>query len=308
VLLAALSTRFVEQPFRGRQSRFSRGQVFALSAAGLLLFTAIGLAGVLSNGWASRYPPEVANILFAEEDHDPRRRDCLTTDADARGCLYGNADEQPRVALWGDSHAAVYSVMLGDLAASQDQALLVLTMPACAPIKGWADQAQQWRDACLAFQTLAYQRIMASATVRTVILAARWPGYPLTEQDSDFQSLLRDTINALQAAGKRVVLVYPVPELGEHVPRLLARTLESGERITSLSRPLAQFSDQFGPTLDALDRLISETGVTPLKPSQILCEDQQCFFYRNGIVYFYDDHHLSLMGAAQLAPLFAPLF
>jgi peptidoglycan/LPS O-acetylase OafA/YrhL len=308
VLLAALSTRFIERPFRGGRGLLKRRQVFQLSLAGILLFVVIGVAGVLSDGWAGRYPPEVASVLFAEQDRDPRQRECLNTKTDHRGCLYGKRGAEPSLALWGDSHAAAYAVMLGELAAERGQGLLSFTMPSCPPVEGWARLHQSWRETCRDFQHLAMTRILDSPGIHTVILSGRFGGYPYNDPESGFEVALRQTIQRLRQHGKRVLLVYPIPEPGEHLPMALGRALQAGEPLRERTQPIAEFRQRFAPVIQFLDALVESEEIDAVQPSLALCKDQQCVFYRDGIVNYYDEHHLSLTGAEQLKGLFRPWF
>lgn len=54
-LLAAVSWRFVEQPFR-QQGRFRRNTIFALTGLGGVVFTSFGLLIILTDGLTHRYP------------------------------------------------------------------------------------------------------------------------------------------------------------------------------------------------------------------------------------------------------------
>lgn len=305
--LAAVSTRLVERPFRGRHAILSRHSIFTFSGIGIALFTAIGLAGIYSDGWSGRYPPEVARILFAERDRDPRR-DCLSTKPEATGCVYGEANAKPRVALWGDSHAAVYAVMLGELAREHNQSLLTFTMPSCPPLAGWALANQAWRETCIAFQNHTMQELLNAPSVRSIVFAARFAGYPINDSGSGFEVALRRTIEELQRAGKNIFIVYPVPELGAHVPTILARALESGALGEQLSQPFAEFQARLGTVSQFLDRVVADKSITAINPSRVLCDEDRCYFYRDGEVLYYDEHHLSLTGASKLAPLFEGIF
>jgi peptidoglycan/LPS O-acetylase OafA/YrhL len=100
--LAWLSWRFVERPFRDR-SAWSRGQVFFLSAAGLLLLAGIGIAGWRTDGFlAQRYPPQDQALLAAfidGGDYTAARFDRLKLAA------FAGDPRKKRVMVIGDSHA-----------------------------------------------------------------------------------------------------------------------------------------------------------------------------------------------------------
>ena len=230
-LCASLSTRFIEHPFRGRDGLLSRRQVLGVSVLGLGTLAILGVAGVWSDGWSNRYPPVVARILFGEQDRDLRQKACLNTRPDASGCLYGARRVAPTVALWGDSHAAVFSVMLGELAVERNQSVQTFTMPSCPPAVGWTLADQPWRDNCEAFQRLAMQRILDTSSIHTVLLAARFAGYAIDEPKSGFDAALRRTILELHDAGKRVRTDLP----------------RTGTRRTCSDRPGAQIGGRARP-------------------------------------------------------------
>jgi hypothetical protein len=140
------------------------------------------------------------------------------------------------------------------------------------------------------------------------LLSARFDGYPIEDPASGFEAALRRTIHTLRAAGKQVLVIYPVPELGEHVPLVMGRALNSGAALDDLTRPLADFRSTFAPVLAFLDRLVASEPIGTILPSKRLCDDVRCYFYRDGVVLYYDEHHLSLSGASQLKPLFQFLF
>ncbi len=119
VVLAALSWRFVEQPFRhgGAPLLARRSRLFGVSALGLAALLLAGQAGVATGGWRDLWmrlsPPDlVANyrLIEAVEKESPDRdaKDCLfhvarpePTDPQLQACfdLHG-----PGVAILGDSH------------------------------------------------------------------------------------------------------------------------------------------------------------------------------------------------------------
>ena len=126
LVLAALSWRFVEQPFRGRagQRRFSRGAIFGLSGASLVAMVGLGLAGSLSDGAEGRLnPAAIAKRAELAANFDGmqaaiRSGTCSFTERgrfqrlgpflenwDCRG-TGGNGLTSTGIAIFGDSHAA----------------------------------------------------------------------------------------------------------------------------------------------------------------------------------------------------------
>ena len=308
LVVAALSLRFIERPFRGKSSLISKRQVLQFSAAGIVAFIGMGLHGDLTEGWISRYPADKVAIFTAHDDRDQRRKRCLSIATDAPGCTYGEQNAAPKIGLWGDSHAAVYAQMLGGLAAERGNSVLVHTMPSCPPVAGWALPRHSWRDACLKFQARAFERFKSSPSIEWIILAGRFDGYPFAEASSPFRARLEATIRDLQAAGKRIAVVYPVPYPGKDVPLVLKQLTVEGETPNDMRQPIGDFRRGFAREIKFLDDLVKSHGLMPIKPHAKMCDGTACYFYRDGVIYYHDSHHLSLTGARQLKPLFAPLF
>ena len=67
-ILAILSWRFVERPFRGNLKVFTRAQVFQFAAASIVVVAALGLGTLAARGFPARYP-ENANRMAAYLDY-----------------------------------------------------------------------------------------------------------------------------------------------------------------------------------------------------------------------------------------------
>ena len=305
LILAVLSWRYVERPFRGRSGILPGKPIFVVAGLAGLLIVGIGLYGEKTGGWLGRYPPELATILAAPYDNrDPRQGECLTTRADAEGCRYGDEQAPPILALWGDSFAAVYAPVLGEVARGRGGSLLSLTMAACPPALDWQSAGQSWRDACRRFQHFALDRLIGTPGIHTVILAANFHDYLHDEGRAALPAALREAILRLLSAGKIVALTYPVPRLGAHVPNRLADAILAGEDPERVRRPVAEFLTSHRGVFALLDGVPDAAGLIRLYPHEIFCPEGECRFYSEGQPWYYDDIHLSLTGAALVRPLF----
>ncbi|RKT46976.1 acyltransferase family protein [Thiocapsa rosea] len=308
LILAILSWRFIERPFRGRSGVLPRPLLFGAATLAALILVGIGVHGDRTAGWLGRYPPELAVILAAADDRDPRQPTCESVRADTPGCLYGDPQAPPVIALFGDSHAATYATLLGELARERETSVLSLAMPICPPALGWQGEPLSWREDCERFQQLALERIIATPSIHTVVLSGRYRIYPFDDPDSGLIHAMDAAIDALFAAGKRVALVYPVPEPGADVPTVLAEAVLQGQDPEGVGQPLEPLAKDSRWVTAALDGLGAQVPLIRLHPHRILCPDGQCLFYRDGQVLYYDDNHLSVSGVRLLRPLFAPLF
>jgi len=308
-LLAILSWRYIERPFRGKSGVLSRGMLFSLSACVATLLVTIGLHGELTEGWPDRYPNSVRLVVAARDDRDPRQGACLSTDLDADACRYGRAAAEPVTALWGDSHAASYAVMLGQLAEQRGESILAFTMPACPPVHDWQIAYQEWRRACAAFQERTLNRILEDRSIRTVLLAANFQAYvSIAKGQEGFQVALRHVVHRLSRAGKRVILIYPYPTVEDRTFKKLLREAGNDGNLEALGQPLDKFLADNRAAFDVLDQMGQPEALTRIYPHRLLCSRGWCSLYRDGRVLYQNHNHLSLTGARALAPLFTPVF
>ena len=309
--LAIVSWRLVERPFRGKSGWLSRRTLFAAAAGVGALLVAVGLHGEATKGWLSRYPDALRSVLDAEDDRDPRQKECLLRAQYIEGCIYGQGNPLPTVALWGDSHAAVYAVMLGRLAEARGESVLALTMPACPPAPGLEDQNRSLRarQACARFQDLAVARIRSAESIHTVVVAANFGAYvPPGHEDPRFSAALHEAIATLRNAGKRVVVVYPFPRFDSRTLKALVRAAADGADLNEITQPLETFLRDNRGAFALLDEVGARQGVVRIHPHARLCDDRRCFVYGNDRAYYADEDHLSLSGAAILSPLFERVF
>jgi hypothetical protein len=110
------------------------------------------------------------------------------------------------------------------------------------------------------------------------------------------------------AAGKHVVLVYPVPEAGHYVPQHLERILKAGGMPEDFTLSAGVYARRQQFTFAMLDRLAYKAPLGRIYPHQRLCDAERCKVYADDRPLYFDDDHLSLAGADYIAPLFEPLF
>ncbi len=327
--LAALSWRFVERPIR-RGVRLGWRPFFAGAAGAMGLTLACGVAVASANGVPERWQPEIRSILAAERSHEPRMDACFgrsAADVNAgRLCRIGSAAAKtPTFLLWGDSHADALLPAIQQVAGRRGRAGLFAGSASCAPLLGVARSdvvdCKPFNDAVV--------KLALEPGITEVILDARWAkeaddpfsgaGGPIVLSDATAQSTdtasmeavfyrgLERVVRVLTEAGKRVVIVAPVPEAGYSVPRTLARLRLAGDR-RELTRSLSTYFKRQKFVFFALTRMRQSYGATVLYPHQILCATGVCEFALKDRPLYRDEHHLSVFGALRLIPIVAQAF
>ncbi len=332
--LAYVSWRFVELPFRNRRMVSTRTVVLASVAAALFLM-GFGLAGIVSKGFADKFDPEINRILAEAQNRSRYLIGCNST-ADLeippdKACRIGDG-KSPVIAVIGDSHAAVLFEMIARKANEHGFDAVELTHNSCPPIAGFYRPARQL--ACSAH----HEKVMAFLKDRyeTVVLAARWTsdleGEPFDngeggieegergvivpigddrwKQSEDARRTLvaeayAKTVRDLLDIGKRVVLVYPIPEVGWNVPRDTAkRILLGAPKIATMTTDAKVFAARNRRAYAALDAIGEHPNLVRVKPETIFCNSfvpGRCAAMVGGRAFYFDDDHLNNVGAGFVA-------
>ena len=334
LVLAWLSWRYVERPFRSRRN-LTRPQLFGLSAFASMVLIGVGVTGHFGKGFSARLPDESLALLEYRDQLSPLPRFCdvgggLYLPPDAR-CTLG-ADVTPTIAVVGDSHAREIAWYVAQAAEGEGLGVKVLVHSACPPVQG-IYRAEAPGSTCTTNNTQVLDYLENNEDITHIVLLARWtlaldghrfdngeggkehgdPAFivplqaPPTTADMDIvrgrvELLMFDSIRAFIDTGKTVVLVYPVPEVGWHVPDYLARAEFYGERSeTPLSTSYARYLERNGPAIELFDSYGELEGLRRVLPAEHLCNtsvDDRCVAERGGKPLYFDDDHLNELGVA----------
>lgn len=306
-VLSALSWRYVEQPFRhGLLPR--RGALFAMAAAVSVAAIVGGGALHVAKGFPKRVDDRVIALDAARNDRNPDRGRCHASDDhpvpwEAK-CRYGAQGVAPTAAIWGDSFAAEIAVALGERAQKAGRSMLYASYSACAPAVGvYAAE----RPACDAHNRDLLAHLLADRAIVDVVLVSRHERH-VTEYGGAYLTAFGDVATALQKAGKRVVVTYPIPKPPAHVPTMLAQFAHRGRDLSSAFIERVRFEAGNAETVRFLDALTQPALIVAARPSDRLCSIQRCEVMVDDQVLYFDENHLSLTGARYILPIFEPLF
>ena len=189
---------------------------------GLFALGATGFAGVTTQGFPSRFPQDIRQILayghyeYAKEGRAP---DCWigndeTFSAFSSNCFLKDVgDGKKRVTLWGDSHAArLYAGMKVTL--SNDVDVAQFTKDSCPPLLNA-------NGACGESNRHVLDEIRRSKP-DTVVLFAAWGRYGKWQSGSPLESDLVKTITQIKAAASaRILIIGPAPQWSDALPKLV---------------------------------------------------------------------------------------
>jgi peptidoglycan/LPS O-acetylase OafA/YrhL len=326
--LATLSWRYIELPFRNKRSARPSTGLFAMAGGGLACAALFGTFIYTEQGLPSRFSPEADNLSSYSLSMNPMSDECGNVDlqlAQSSPCTIGDFARATQF-LWGDSHAGALFGALDEISRTGPATSYGAT-PRCPPLIGVGSDPEFFAP-----HDRKLRSVLSHVQIRSVIIAARWSLYTegratelgpaetngsipelqtrdgrILKQFSEparqaFRSGLDALISQLLASGKKVVLIYPVPETGYDVPSTLARLSTRGEDPGNFTTPLSAYQERQHFVLSMLDGFGKRPNLVRVYPQLVLCRGHRCLTSINGKPLYFDSHHLSIAGAELLAP------
>jgi hypothetical protein len=226
-------------------------------------------------------------------------------------CAAGDVSSPMRVALFGDSHAAMWNPAFQQLAAVRHWRLEMLAKGACPPVDVRADtffhrlleqsqHCQQWRTEILA-------RLRAERP--QLVVVSMWRAYGSDESLSGFKPYdpvwidnLTRLVQQLRSNGSKVLVLGPVPSPRKSVPVCVSGHLDDATACAS-SRSAAV--NQSGISAEAAATKAGGGDYADL--TDLFCTAALCpVIVGNTLVYF-DVAHVTLEYSRQLAPAMGAL-
>lgn len=331
VALSAVTRKYVEEPFRSA-TRVSKPKFWwGVACSTLVVFS---VANYVDNkhGFRHRLP-----IAFVEETLQRSGSSSVSMTADGRDCRskieageiceIGDPEAMRTWALIGDSHASQYTASIDALFREANESGYLLARYTC----GYAIGVRLVGDhegLCEEHNESVQKWLLDNADIETVIVAERGPYY-YSKQRYDNGSGARESgqkywfepkqklrdmayetavlssmmqpLRTLLEAGKRVVIIQPIPEFGWDVPRYFYRQVMRGQQEIDISIKSAVYDERTAPFRRAVDQVAGlESNLVVVDPKPVFCDEERCKAYKNGYLLYQDDDHLTRFGADQV--------
>lgn len=313
ILLAWLSWRFVERPFRAGPGSIiqRRRHVFWWSAAAGALLLATGTTLVVGQGLPQRLAPNGRSFAegFSADHLQPNFGLDPACDSQYRPHAACQSAPQPTALLWGDSFAMHLAPALR--ASQAAIAFEQKTKSQCAPLVGVAviGSVTPWRE-CLRYNDHVLEHLRAEPGIRLVIISSSFyllsDGSPLYVRDGRavtsgqqalVQERLKATVDAVRRLGKQVVIVSPPPLTGEDLGRCETRRRLFGIKNDACAFTRHEFDPRIAGTFAMLRRVSNEVPVLFL--DDLLCEKKRCAATIGNVPLYRDADHLSVPGSIE---------
>lgn len=336
LVLATISWRFVEQPFRGRASFAKRIPLFA-SAAGVLI-ASVGLGDYVAHhrGVPDRLPGDARTVYASTYDQSRFSLPPCFADSDKSGPSVADIDAgklcplgfegsaKPSFVVWGDSHSGAMAPAIDAAAKLVGITGLFAGHSSCPPLPGVQLTPRGDTGLCGDFNGAVHD-LIAAQHIPLVFLVAYWPKYvhdaelpnegpyfdpsvppPLDDRSASVVETLDRLMAELTKQGTRVVLVSDVPEMGRYMPEAVAKAIMRGTS-TDVAPPLDYIEKRQALSHAILTRLAARYGAALIDPLPSLCSNGRCDAVRNGLPLYKDADHLTATFAATLSPLYVPV-
>ena len=308
LLLATLSWRYVETPFRKRQYCPSRKSVFAFGALAATVVLASGALLYRSAGFPQRVPAEALNYARAKMDrafiHELTTGDVLAGNLIPIGA--STRGEPVEWLVWGDSHAMAALPAFDTFLKEQGLSGQAATHSATAPVLGYFDAGPNGLGSgAIAFNDAVFAHLKARR-IPNVVLIAAWPDCWADHDlqipgNHPFDASLIATVQKIVQAGSRPWLLLDVPGQSFDVPRWLALFACNQREIAPLCAKADPSKGLPGVDPDLVSKL-RDAGACLIDPRPaFLSEDRTHYIVAShGTALYRDNHHLSTRGAEMI--------
>jgi hypothetical protein len=293
---AFVSWRFVERPFRSR--KISIRFVLLCSVAAVAVLGVAAFVFVHFHGLPRRLNPQAAVI---DEAVGTNFR-CDVQDYFAlgisRACTMNLPSRNPadaQIALFGNSHAQMYAPVWSSLFVEHGLKGLLLPANGCLPVV-----AVNIDSACFGIARRNLASLIGLNRVSIVVIGMTWNnslydqhGDPITQRrDTILAAAIDDVIADLRRAGKKIILIGPLPMPGYDIASTLSRAYAFGRPTASYPTSMSthDYDARFG---FLLHHFTNRADVDFVRPDAVQLRNGRYQFLLDGRSMFADSSHLA---------------
>lgn len=334
ILLAYLTYKFVEIPASKYVNRFIRenGSKTKVLFAFCIALVFVGGFGffVSIDGLPIRHvvakDGEYRTLVYESSEDELKSRISKFAPCDGSFGLskseldwcYQSGDA-PKVAIVGDSHAR--ALYLGIADALPQKSSILVARGACPPAIFKSATGISTFDRCVSENKINFDYITANTDIDIVVMVT----YGTTYSESHvFGNVIRagvlansvtlsddvikkrellfegldEAIAKLIKAGKHVVMVIDVPELGFHPSECVHTRPYSNNLRTDCFVKKSLVIERQKNYRDIIERLkIKHKEMLIFDSLSVLCDSDKCFGAKDGHIFYHDDNHLGVFGS-----------
>lgn len=325
LFLSIFSFYFIEKKFRDFK---------AISRKKFYLFLALMLLIILSafnyslNYKIKNLPKDL--VSFDYRPWQKLRNDNLKICHNSeKFCKFIKKEEYPNIYILGDSHASILMNGIKKEFVDKNKFNLITTTSSCfgMPDFNFFKENQIIQDPCNSKHYKKILKTISATKNNIIIISARFPLYLSNgkyfdnrqgdiERNGDKFYQLKSNNNItsveqgylnffdkLNKISKKIIVVYPVPEVGFNVPRRIFNlikekkldNLNNARNMKNLTTSYEVYLNRTRKSFNLLNKL--NYDISRIYPHKIFCDKERCFTVLNNQILYSDNNHLSLSGS-----------
>jgi len=334
VILSIISFYFIERPARKKNNKFIVIKFLILILISILVIVNFNI--IQKDGYKIRYP-EVFNKFYSDPPWNLLRYEGKNCFAQSNGCNF-NISSNKKVYLIGDSHMSSIMLDLKNRLVKKDYQFTTFTLGGCLFYPGFSlveVRLMKTDRLCTNDYFQKIKEILTKDKNSIIIFGGRFPvhisnslfnnlegGIEGNEWTSKYvsvgetDSIQKSFKNELLAQSKnhKIILIYPIPEVGWDVNRKLyntflkrkknyhQRTLNISEYITTSYQV---YTNRAKKSFELLNS-IKGNNIYRVFPHMLFCDTiikNRCLTHDDKNIFYYDDDHPSSKGAEMINDL-----
>jgi peptidoglycan/LPS O-acetylase OafA/YrhL len=305
-VISYLSWAYIENPFRRATS--TKSLLFFVTSIYLVL-TGLAVLTITSAGYPGRDSNLINSISSAVDSNYRCPPSSYRLYGASRSCLIGDLDTKPSIALLGNSHAQMYAPAIEQGLSKKRQAGLIIPLNGCLPTVNI-----NISEDCLKMASINYESLKKDGSIKTVVIAMTWYADNLVDRDGNTiidanfsyrEKAILSLMDNLSKAGKSVYLVAPIAIPNFDFASQASRALKFNKGDIPFSKSRVEFDKKYGLLVESLS---NKLGIRLIKPHEVFCDINECFFADSQGAYFSDGNHVSFYGASRLKKIFEPIY
>lgn len=330
--LANLSYFIIEKPFRNKLIINNKIFFFIITSFFVTVISA-NLISINKNGFIDRYPEYLQDFLVNNYQQ-------LSTKE--LNNLLNKRDNTKKIFLLGDSHMAGSFFNQLKKKYSSKYSIINLASGGCIFVNNFNRvdlDTNKIYENCSMNSQKKRKDIVLNNENSIVLIGGRWPyylnnSYYLNEEIKNNPQEIKDSfiplnkntllqneiissIKSLDVNNNKIILIYPVPEVGFNVPKNIIKNydnllgqlpdeidLNQIQKLSNeiLSIPYKDYFERSKSSFDLLDS-IESVNIYRIYPHLLFCNtiiDYRCVVNSNDHIYYNDDHHISSIGSQMI--------
>lgn len=326
-VLACVSWKYVEVPFRQKSLCGKRKQLFAVAGALSVLFVIAGTVLYKTDGIPGRFPEAVSRHKRIPSPFDNIARLNQLVETGNLPAVGGDPESvSKKMVLWGDSHAMCLLPSFDKLGKDHQVAIYAAVEPGICPIAETYSAGDAHDNLDPGSSVLKF---VEANDIKQVLMISRWDVYVFGMPGGDkgrllcdaeirsktpgesarlFVKYLRKSVTRLNEMGVSVSLMRDVGMQPRSVPETVAQAASRGMDLNSFAVNASGIRERGKPINRLIDEALEGLDVTILDPIPYLTDDSGLYLMaKDGKATFNDRDHLSPFGSTLLVPLLEPV-